>query len=73
MTTMSRGTVGFGTGGEHPASSTSALEALGKSALEHLGHIFIQVTFPIENPLAAIVVLIVLSAALQSISLRYGG
>jgi len=66
MMTVSRGIVGFGTGGEYPASSTSASEAANEYALKRRGPIFILVTnLPLSfgNPLAAIVFLIVLSAA----------
>ncbi|KAL8828424.1 MAG: hypothetical protein Q9191_002597 [Dirinaria sp. TL-2023a] len=65
MMTISRGIVGFGTGGEYPASSTSASEAANEHTLKRRGPIFILVTnLPLSfgNPLAAIVFLIVLSA-----------
>lgn len=64
--TLARGIVGFGTGGEYPASSTSASEAANEHALKHRGPIFILVTnFPLSfgGPLSVIVFLIVLSAA----------
>lgn len=66
MMTISRGIVGFGTGGEYPASSTSASEAANEHTLKQRGPIFIMVTnFPLSfgGPLAVIVFLIVLSAA----------
>ncbi|MDI1491231.1 MAG: Plasma membrane permease, mediates uptake of glycerophosphoinositol and glycerophosphocholine [Ramalina farinacea] len=66
MMTISRGVVGFGTGGEYPASSASASEAANEYTLAHRGPIFILVTnFPLSfgGPLAVIVFLIVLSAA----------
>lgn len=61
MMTISRGIVGFGTGGEYPASSTSASEAANEFTR---GPVFILVTnFPLSfgGPLAVIVFLIVLS------------
>ena len=64
--TLARGIVGFGTGGEYPASSTSASEAANEYALKRRGPIFILVTnFPLSfgGPLSVIVFLIVLSAA----------
>jgi MFS family permease len=66
MMTVSRGIVGFGTGGEYPASSTSASEAANEHTLKQRGPIFILVTnLPLSfgGPLAVIVFLIVLSAA----------
>ena len=69
MMTISRGIVGFGTGGEYPASSTSASEAANEHALKNRGPIFILVTnLPLSfgGPLAVIVFLIVLSAATQA-------
>ena len=66
MMTIARGIVGFGTGGEYPASSTSASEAANEHALKRRGPIFILVTnLPLSfgGPLAVIVFLIVLSAA----------
>jgi MFS family permease len=66
MMTISRGIVGFGTGGEYPASSTSASEAANEHALSQRGPIFILVTnLPLSfgGPLAVIVFLIVISAA----------
>jgi MFS family permease len=68
MITIARGIVGFGTGGEYPASSTSASEAANEHALKRRGPIFILVTnLPLSfgGPLAVIVFLIVLSAAGQ--------
>ena len=64
MITIARGIVGFGTGGEYPASSTSASEAANEHALKRRGPIFILVTnLPLSfgGPLAVIVFLIVLS------------
>jgi MFS family permease len=66
MLTVSRGIVGFGTGGEYPASSTSASESANEHALKRRGPIFIMVTnLPLSfgGPLAVSVFLIVLSAA----------
>ena len=66
MLTVARGIVGFGAGGEYPASSTSALEAANEHTLEHRGPIFILVTnLPLSfgGPLAVSIFLIVLSAA----------
>ncbi|EFW99427.1 putative glycerophosphoinositol permease [Grosmannia clavigera kw1407] len=66
MLTISRGIVGFGTGGEYPASSTSASEAANEHTLKRRGPIFIMVTnLPLSfgGPFAIIVFLIVLSAA----------
>ncbi|MCJ1412142.1 Plasma membrane permease, mediates uptake of glycerophosphoinositol and glycerophosphocholine [Ptychographa xylographoides] len=66
MMTVARGIVGFGTGGEYPASSTSASEAANEHALKRRGPIFILVTnLPLSfgGPLAVIVFLIVISAA----------
>ena len=66
MLTVARGVLGFGDGGEYPASSTSALEAANEHELGHRGPIFILVTnLPLQfgGPLAVIVFLIVLSAA----------
>ncbi|MCJ1312720.1 Plasma membrane permease, mediates uptake of glycerophosphoinositol and glycerophosphocholine [Agyrium rufum] len=63
MITIARGVVGFGTGGEYPASSTSASEAANEHALKRRGPIFILVTnLPLSfgGPLAVIVFLIVL-------------
>ncbi|KAK9381001.1 uncharacterized protein V2V93DRAFT_324603 [Kockiozyma suomiensis] len=66
MLVVCRGVVGFGTGGEYPASSTSASEAANEATLKHRGPIFIMVTnFPLSfgGPLSISVFLIVLSAA----------
>lgn len=66
MMTISRGIVGFGTGGEYPASSTSASEAANEFTLQKRGPIFILVTnLPLSfgGPLAVSVFLIVFSAA----------
>lgn len=66
MLTVSRGIVGFGTGGEYPASSTSASEAANEHRLKQRGPIFILVTnLPLSfgGPLAVAIFLIVLSAA----------
>lgn len=66
MMTISRGIVGFGTGGEYPASSTSASEAANEFTLKKRGPIFILVTnLPLSfgGPLAVSVFLIVISAA----------
>ncbi|KAF4452367.1 GIT1-Glycerophosphoinositol transporter also able to mediate low-affinity phosphate transport [Fusarium austroafricanum] len=64
--TVARGGVGFGTGGEHPASSTSAFESANERALSNQGLIFILVTnLPLSfgGPLAVSIFMIVLSAA----------
>ncbi|KAF2089030.1 putative glycerophosphoinositol permease [Saccharata proteae CBS 121410] len=69
MLTISRGIVGFGTGGEYPASSTSASEAANTYSLKNRGRIFILVTnLPLSfgGPFAVSVFLIVLSAAGQN-------
>lgn len=68
MITIARGIVGFGTGGEYPASSTSASEAANEhhATSNKRGPIFILVTnLPLSfgGPLAVIVFLIVLAAA----------
>ena len=66
MLTIARGVTGFGTGGEYPASSTSASEAANEHTLKQRGPIFILVTnLPLSfgGPLAVIVFLIVFSAA----------
>ena len=66
MMTISRGVVGFGTGGEYPASSASASEAANEYALDKRGPVFILVTnLPLAfgNPFAVMVFLIVISAA----------
>ncbi|KAI9725734.1 MAG: Plasma membrane permease, mediates uptake of glycerophosphoinositol and glycerophosphocholine [Chrysothrix sp. TS-e1954] len=62
MMTIARGVVGFGTGGEYPASSTSASEAANAYTLSKRGPIFILVTnLPLSfgTPLATSVFLIV--------------
>lgn len=64
--TFARGITGVGTGGEYPASSTSASEAANESMLKHRGPVFIMVTnfvLSFGGPLAVSVFLIVLSAA----------
>ncbi|KAK4554608.1 Plasma membrane permease, mediates uptake of glycerophosphoinositol and glycerophosphocholine [Recurvomyces mirabilis] len=69
MLTVARGIVGFGTGGEYPASSTSASEAANESRLSQRGPIFILVTnLPLSfgGPLSVSIFLIVLSAAGQA-------
>ncbi len=66
MLTIARGVTGFGTGGEYPASSTSASEAANEHTLKQRGPIFILVTnLPLSfgGPLAVSVFLIVFSAA----------
>lgn len=69
MMTVARGIVGFGTGGEYPASSTSASEAANQHSLKSRGPIFILVTnLPLSfgTPLAVSIFLIVFSACHQS-------
>ena len=66
MMTVARGITGFGTGGEYPASSTSASEAANEHRLKQRGPIFILVTnLPLSfgGPLSVSIFLIVLSAA----------
>lgn len=66
MLTIARGITGYGTGGEYPASSTSASESANAYALKSRGRIFILVTnLPLTFgvPLASSIFLIVLSAA----------
>ncbi|KAK9368244.1 hypothetical protein V1509DRAFT_623477 [Lipomyces kononenkoae] len=66
MLVVARGVVGFGTGGEYPASSTAASEAANETALTQRGPIFVMVTnLPLSfgGPFAISVFLIVLSAA----------
>ncbi|KLO78793.1 GIT1-Glycerophosphoinositol transporter also able to mediate low-affinity phosphate transport [Fusarium fujikuroi] len=66
MLTVARGIVGFGTGGEYPASSTSASESANERALNKRGPIFILVTnLPLSfgGPLAVSIFMVVLSAA----------
>jgi MFS family permease len=65
MMTVARGMVGFGTGGEYPASSTSASEAANERSLKSRGPIFILVTnLPLSfgGPLAISIFLIVYAA-----------
>jgi MFS family permease len=65
MLTVARGITGFGTGGEYPASSTSASESANTYALKQRGTIFILVTnLPLSFgvPLASSIFLIVLQA-----------
>ena len=62
MLIICRGIVGFGTGGEYPASSTSASEAANEHTLKNRGPVFILVTnLPLAfgGPFAVIVFLIV--------------
>lgn len=66
MMTVARGIIGFGAGGEYPASSTSASEAANEHSLVNRGPIFILVTnLPLSfgGPLAVSIFLIVFSAA----------
>ncbi|KAH6884557.1 major facilitator superfamily domain-containing protein [Thelonectria olida] len=66
MMTVARGVVGFGTGGEYPASSVSASEAANERTPERRGPMFILVTnLPLSfgGPFAVIVFMIVLCAA----------
>ena len=65
MLTVARGITGFGTGGEYPASSTSASESANSYALKQRGTVFILVTnLPLTfgGPLASSIFLIVLQA-----------
>lgn len=65
MMTVARGITGFGTGGEYPASSTSASESANAYTLKRRGTIFILVTnLPLAFgvPLATVIFLIVLQA-----------
>ncbi|KAH8693761.1 hypothetical protein BGW36DRAFT_301342 [Talaromyces proteolyticus] len=69
MMTVARGVIGFGTGGEYPASSISASEAANERSLKNRGPTFILVTnLPLSfgGPFAVIVFLIVYSACQQS-------
>ncbi|CAI7662291.1 unnamed protein product [Penicillium discolor] len=69
MMTVARGVVGFGAGGEYPASSTSASEAANDLTPKHRGPAFIMVTnFPLSfgGPFAVSIFLIVLLACQQS-------
>lgn len=64
--TIARGITGVGTGGEYPASSTSASEAANEKMVGSRGPVFIMVTnfvLSFGGPLAVSVFLIVLSAA----------
>ena len=66
MLTVARGITGFGTGGEYPASSTSASESANAYTLKGRGTVFILVTnLPLTFgvPLASSIFLIVLPAA----------
>lgn len=66
MLTIGRGVTGYGTGGEYPASSTSASESANAYSLKQRGTLFILVTnLPLTFgvPLASSIFLIVLSAA----------
>ncbi|KAF7959428.1 hypothetical protein EAE96_001046 [Botrytis aclada] len=65
MMTVARGIIGFGVGGEYPASSTSASEAANEHDPKNRGPIFILVTnLPLSfgGPLAVSIFLIVLAA-----------
>ncbi|PCH44783.1 MFS Git1p-like glycerophosphoinositol permease [Wolfiporia cocos MD-104 SS10] len=65
LMTIGRGITGVGTGGEYPASSVSAIEAIHERSAENRASVYILVTdFPlvIGGPLTASVFLIVLSA-----------
>ncbi|OSX63583.1 hypothetical protein POSPLADRAFT_1139705 [Postia placenta MAD-698-R-SB12] len=67
--TVARGITGVGTGGEYPASSTSASEAANEKMIRNRGPVFIMVTnfvLSFGGPLAVSVFLIVLSAAGQN-------
>ena len=69
MMTVARGIVGFGVGGEYPASSTSASEAANEHAPDKRGPMFILVTnLPLSfgTPLAVSTFLIVFSACKQA-------
>ncbi|KAJ5094578.1 Glycerophosphoinositol permease 1 [Penicillium angulare] len=69
MLTVSRGIVGFGAGGEYPASSTSASESANELTPKHRGPAFIMVTnFPLSfgGPFAVSIFLIVLMACNES-------
>ena len=66
MMTIGRGVTGYGTGGEYPASSTSASESANAYSLKQRGTVFILVTnLPLTFgvPLASSIFLIVYSAA----------
>ncbi|PQE05991.1 Major facilitator superfamily domain general substrate transporter protein [Rutstroemia sp. NJR-2017a BBW] len=65
MMTVARGIIGFGVGGEYPASSTSASEAANQHNPKSRGPVFILVTnLPLSfgGPLAVSIFLIVLAA-----------
>ncbi|KAM3071746.1 Plasma membrane permease [Clarireedia jacksonii] len=65
MMTVARGIIGFGVGGEYPASSTSASEAANQHTPKSRGPVFILVTnLPLSfgGPLAVSIFLIVLAA-----------
>lgn len=65
MLVISRGVIGFGTGGEYPASSTSAAEATNET-VKRRGFVFVMVTnLPLSfgTPFCLIVFLIVWNAA----------
>ncbi|EPS95610.1 hypothetical protein FOMPIDRAFT_1019364 [Fomitopsis schrenkii] len=67
--TIARGVTGVGTGGEYPASSTSASEGANETSTAKRGPVFILVTdlpLVVGAPLAVSVFLIVLSAAGQT-------
>lgn len=69
MMTVARGIVGFGTGGEYPASSASTSEAANELTLRQRGPAFILVTnlpLALGGPFAVIVFLIVLSVCHQA-------
>lgn len=64
--TIARGITGVGTGGEYPASSTSASEAANERSVKQRGPVFLWVTngvLSFGTPLAVSIFLIVLSAA----------
>ncbi|KAI9826582.1 MAG: Plasma membrane permease, mediates uptake of glycerophosphoinositol and glycerophosphocholine [Thelocarpon impressellum] len=69
MMTIARGIVGFGAGGEYPASSASATESANEYTLKQRGPVFILVTnLPLAfgGPLAVIVFLIVLAITTEA-------
>ncbi|KAK9471340.1 general substrate transporter [Dipodascopsis tothii] len=69
MITVCRGIIGFGAGGEYPASSTSASEAANEATPKRRGPTFIMVTnlpLSLGGPVAISIFLIVLSAAGQN-------
>ncbi|KAJ5888394.1 Glycerophosphoinositol permease 1 [Penicillium taxi] len=69
MMTVARGIVGFGAGGEYPASSASASESANELLPKHRGPAFIMVTnFPLSfgGPIAVSIFLIVLMACGQA-------